>query len=123
MKKIILHDGIKVFDIHKDAEDVKVRKDGTGIQWDKGSVEGLREDIKILVIDNDVEVNIGDDVTENLLQLNQRLDLEFEKADTKIQEIENRTTGMQGIDDFTLEKIFQLEERIAVLETKVNGGV
>jgi hypothetical protein len=123
MKKIILHDGIKVFDIHKDAEDVKVRKDGTGIQWDKGSVEGLREDIKILVIDNGVEVNIGDDVTENLLQLNQRLELEFEKADTKIQEIENRTTGMQGIDDFTLERIFQLEDRITALEAKVNGGV
>ena len=136
MKIVILNDG-KVMDVIH-AKDLKASNEE--LKWHNGSIKGERilEAIDYAIFEDDFPVEVDDVLT--VEDLSQKKDPnEFvhaspiqvlEEKTTIMQEIDDftlqmtssvdqRTVDMQGIDDFALQQIFALEERIIQLEQRV----
>lgn len=107
--KLVLHLENKVIEVIKGVENLKVDLDKNELKWSNGEISGIKAEF--IVIPDDIGVNEGDEITEELINSHigdERLISDEKKA---LKELEERAIGMQEVDDFTLMMTSSTEER------------
>ena len=136
--KIVIFNDNKVVDVIE-AKDIKASNEE--LKWHNGSIKGERllEAINYAIFEDDFQVEIDDVLDTTVVDSNKKDPNEFvevspvevlEEKTTIMQEIDDftlqltssvdqRTVDMQGIDDFALQMIMTLEQRMNELEARI----
>jgi hypothetical protein len=114
--KIVLHKEGRVLDVKAECENISVSADGRSFNWDKGSFEGLAEGIEFLIVDEDVIVEDGVEVTPEILAANKYNLVDFLDSKGKLEkenaELKDKLARAESDNLVALSAITELYEMI-----------